>query len=65
MGSKKPFSILSSESEHYREARQIAHRILKKYEDRGLEERRRLFLEEMKSLDMPEDVRQEILREFG
>jgi hypothetical protein len=65
MGSKKPFSGNSDKPSTYAQAQQIAHRILKKYEDLSLEDRRRLFLEEMKTLELPDDVRNEILREFG
>lgn len=65
MGSRRSFKNESDEFSEYIKAQQIAHRILKKYEDRNLEERRRLFIAEMRDLDLPEEIRARILREFG
>ena len=49
----------------YVEATQLLHRLRKKYEHLGMGERHGCIVEEIKKLEIPEEMRSRLLREFG
>jgi hypothetical protein len=65
MASKKDSLKGTNDRPGYIEAHQLAHRLIKKYEHLEIGERQGRIIADIKGLDLSDDVKERLLREFG
>ena len=65
MDRKGPFTKDRDEPSEYMKAVQIVRRLEKQYEHLSMEERHGCVVEDIRQMDVPEEMRQRLLREFG
>ena len=65
MDRKGPFANDRDEPSEYMKAVQIVRRLEKQYEHLSMEERHGCVAKDIRQMDVPEEMRQRLLREFG